>query len=80
MTPYAHHTSDAYLDAYTSELSDDLRSAFTTESAFRRSRRTIARAMVRLGARMLPETPELVDERILVLATPLAERDVKQAA
>ena len=80
MTPYAHHNNDTYLNAYTSDLSDDLRAAFATESSFRRTRRTIARSMVRLGARMLPETPEIVDDRILVLATPLSEGDVKQAA
>ena len=80
MTPYAHHNHDAYLNAYTSELSTDLRAAFATESALRRARRVIARSMVRFGARLLPDTPELVDGRILVLATIPTEEDVKQAA
>lgn len=81
MTPYIHHTNDLYLNAYSREMTDELRTAWTTAGRDRILRRTVARSIVRLGAWMLPDTPELVDGRILVLevrSTPTT--DLKRAA
>ena len=67
MTPYTHHMNDAYLNAYSQELTHDLRTARATVGGHRSLRRTVARQVVRFGAWLLPDTPELVDGRILVL-------------
>ena len=65
MTPYNHHISDTYLQAYGTELVSDLSEAHRGGSrAFRRS---IARRLVQLGAWMLPEKPDMVNGTILVL-------------
>lgn len=67
MTPYTHHISDTYLDAYIRELNTDLVTAHR-EEAFRRTlRKGVARTLVRVGAWMLPDKPELVSDTILVL-------------
>ncbi|MGI9666792.1 MAG: hypothetical protein ACR2N2_06780 [Acidimicrobiia bacterium] len=81
MSPHNHHTNDMYIAAYTQELSHELRTAWTTGGTKRSLRRGIARSIVRFGAWMLPDTPELVDGHILVLEVRSTETDhLKQAA
>ena len=80
MTPYTQHHHDRYLTAYTAELRTDLRSAFASEGVFRRSRRSVAHLLVRIGARMMPDTPDIVDGRIIVLSAPDGHDDLPKAA
>ena len=83
MTPYSQHLDDRYLSAYTGELALDLRTAMRSTRTGGRLRRGIAHALVRMGARMLPDTPDIVAGRIVVLPippTPEGDRDVPRAA
>jgi hypothetical protein len=80
MTPYSQHQNDAYVRAYHVELTADLRAALAQEGSLRRMRRGFARSLVRIGARMLPDTPDIVDGHILVLRTPAADNDLHRAA
>jgi len=80
MTPYTQHHNDSYLAAYTAELRVDLTAAHATEGVLRRIRRSLARSLVRIGARMLPETPDIVDGRIIVMSVPHDDSDVPKAA
>ena len=80
MTPTNHHLSDTYLDAYRTEVSIDLRAARSPRDPVRSIRGRIARAMVRLGVSMMPERPSVVDGRIIVLAQPIGDRDLPEAA
>jgi hypothetical protein len=67
MTPYSHHTSDSYIVAYQSELTRDLSAAHRGEALPRTLRKGVGRALVRFGAWMMPDKPELVSETILIL-------------
>ena len=80
MTPTNHLQSDAYLDAYRAQLSDDLRAARSAGGRPRTIQRAVARTMVRLGVSMMPEGPTVVDDRIIVLPHPVTEADLPEAA
>ena len=81
MTPYNHHLDDTYLTTYRTEIADGLRLSRTTGGRGRTLQGSIARAVVRFGAWMLPETPELVDGHILVLdVQPPHADDLQRAA
>lgn len=80
MTPYHHHIDGSYLEAYTAELSQDLRNARATAGGFRRTRRYVGSLIVRMGARLLPETPDIVDGRIIVFDVPDPDRTLHRAA
>ncbi len=81
MTPYNHHLDDTYVTTYRNEIAEGLRLARTTGGRGRTLQGTIARAVVRLGAWMLPEKPELVDGHILVLdVQPQPSADLERAA
>lgn len=70
MTPYAHHQTDDYLTAYRAEIAADMQSARNGPPLGRQLRTSIARTVVRFGAWILPEGPEVVDGRIIVLPSP----------
>lgn len=80
MTPYAHHLDDSYLHAHLAEVAADVRASRRRRRPRHTLRGAVARAMVRTGARLLPDTPELVDGRILVLESPVTEPDLPRAA
>lgn len=80
MTPYAHHTNDAYLAAYGAELAEDLTAAHTTRRTRFGLRRSIAQSFVRIGAWLLPEKPELAEGQILVLEIDPTVRATQRAA
>jgi hypothetical protein len=81
MTPHAHHNNDLYLSAYTAELTRDLTEAHDADRTGHSGIRfSIAQSFVRFGAWLLPETPELVDGRILVLDIGGADRGHQRAA
>ncbi len=67
MTPHAYHQTDRYLNAYLAELSSDLRRAHAAERPMTATRRSLARAMVRIGTRMSPATSEAMSGELLVL-------------
>jgi hypothetical protein len=67
MTPHAYHQNDHYLNAYLAELSSDLRGAHATQSPVTATRRSLARTMVKMGARVSPDTSEAMRKELLVL-------------
>jgi hypothetical protein len=78
MTPLNHHHNDAYLNAHTAAAGAELRIAFSKNSTTRqrgpqRLRRVVARTFVRIGVTMLPETSDIVDDRIIILKDPIGE-------
>jgi hypothetical protein len=72
--------SDNYLDAYRTELGRDLSDAHRGVAFTRMLRKGVARTLVRVGAWMLPDKPELVSDTILVLPKQPAETDIRTAA
>lgn len=80
MTPTTHHITDTYLNAYQAELRADLSGARRTRPALRRTRRGVARTLVRLAAWLFPETPEIIDGRIIILEQPVETGALEKAA
>lgn len=80
MTRTTHHISDTYMNAYRNELAADLTHAYRSGPALRRSRRTVGRLLVRFGANLFPETPEIVDGRIIVLRQPIDAEPLEKVA
>jgi hypothetical protein len=80
MTPYTHHISDNYLDAYISELNRDLAEANRGETFSRSLSGRVARTLVRVGAWMLQDRPELVSDTILVLPKQQDTSTIRKAA
>lgn len=66
MTPYTAHSNDL-LNIYVDDLARDLTVAHSLGSSTTRIRREVARTLVRIGAWMLPDKPEMVSDTILVL-------------
>ena len=67
MTPYGYQQTHDYLDAHVAELARDLAAAHRLGSTSRRFRKGVGRFLVRVGAWMMPDKPELVSDTILVL-------------
>jgi len=80
MSPYMNHISTDYVDAYAAELRLDLHHAWTQTPTTRRVRKSLARSLVRVGAWMLPDKPELVSDTILVLPKPAEKTTIRTAA
>lgn len=80
MTPYTHHITDQYLDAYLTEITRDLSESMRGDSITRSIRKGLARSLVRVGAWMLPDKPELVSDTILVLPKQPDDSPVRKAA
>lgn len=80
MTPYSHHISDSYIDAYRCELARDLAEAHKKVPFTRTLRKGVARTLVRVGAWMLPDKPELVSDTILVLPKRPDDSTIRTAA
>lgn len=81
MTPLNHHHDDSYLKAHTASLDVELKAAFSKDGApghptSRRLQRVVARALVRLGVTMLPDSADIVDDRIIILKEPTSESTV----
>jgi hypothetical protein len=78
MTPLNHHHNDQYLKAHTASVGAELRTAFSKDStsgwrAPRRMQGIVARAFVRVGVTMLPDTTDIVDDRIIILKEPIGK-------
>jgi hypothetical protein len=67
MTPYTHTTSDIHINVYQQEIRDSIRSSKAHPGALRSLRRHIARGLVRTGAWLLPEKPEVIGGTVFVL-------------
>jgi len=68
MTHGTHLSYDMYIDAYPAELSDDLRSTRASSGPLRSLRRSVARGLVRSGAWLLPDKPEVIGGTVIVLS------------
>jgi hypothetical protein len=68
MTPYTHTTSDIHINVYQREIRDAIGSSKAHPGALRSLRRYIARGLVRGGAWLLPEKPEVIGGTVFVLS------------
>jgi hypothetical protein len=80
MNPYGTQLSNDHLEAYQSWMLPELHSALTAEPTLHKIRKSVARSLVRVGAWMLPDRPQLVSDSILVLPKPARPRNVQKAA
>jgi hypothetical protein len=80
MNPYGTQLSNDHLEAYQSWMLPELHSALTAEPTLHKIRKSVARSLVRVGAWMLPDRPQLVSDSILVLPKPVRPRNVQKAA
>ena len=80
MNPYGTQLTNDHIEAYQSWMLPELHSALTAEPTLRKIRTSVARSLVRVGAWMLPDRPELVSDSILVLPKPATRRSVQRAA
>jgi len=80
MTPYTAHTNDQ-LDLYVETLASDLTVAYASGPTLMRVRRMTARLLVRVGAWMLPDKPQMVSDTIFILPKQASDRpDIRTAA
>ncbi|MCB1245692.1 MAG: hypothetical protein KDB69_00325 [Acidimicrobiia bacterium] len=79
MTPITAFSNDQ-LNLYVDALAADLTVAYRSTPITRKARRTVARLLVRVGAWMLPDKPELVSDTVLVLPKQTEQPDVRTAA
>lgn len=77
MSPYMN---PEYVGAYQAELTVDLRNAWSQTPATRQIRKGLARSLVRVGAWMLPDKPELVSDTVLVLPKQADKPRIRTAA
>jgi hypothetical protein len=69
-----------YVGAYQAELSVDLLNAWNQTPTTRKIRKALARSLVRVGAWMMPDKPELVSDTVLVLPKPADKPRMRTAA
>jgi hypothetical protein len=80
MNPYGTQLTNDHIEAYRTWMLPELHSAMTAEPTLRTIWNSVARSLVRVGAWMLPDRPELVSDTILVLPKPATRRTVQKAA
>lgn len=67
MTPYTHTTGDIHVDVYQRDVRVAIQQSKERNGASRSLRRTIARGLVRAGAWLLPEKPDVIGGTVFVL-------------
>jgi hypothetical protein len=66
MSPFNHHASSSYLQAYAIELADDMRGTRTTRG-HHSLRHRIGQSMVAMGAWIAHGSTTMVDGRLVIL-------------
>jgi len=77
MTPFTQQTIDTHVRVYTDNIAEDMRRARTTTSPLRRA---VARGLVRFGAWLLPDKPDMVGDTVIVLRHPRPDTTEQAAA
>jgi len=67
MTQHTHVNHDMYVNAYLSEISHDMRSARASNGLLSALRRSVAHGLVRSGAWLLPDKPQVIGGTVIVL-------------
>jgi hypothetical protein len=80
MTPYTHTTSDIHINVYQQEIRDAIGLSKAHPGALRSLRRYIARGLVRGGAWLLPEKPEVIGGTVFVLSKTSGDNAGQKAA
>lgn len=80
MTPYTQTTSDVHVTVYQTEVRAALQRSRAPSGARHTLRRHIARGLVRTGAWLLPDKPEVIGGTVLVLPTSPAGHADRTAA
>ncbi|MEN8239619.1 MAG: hypothetical protein ABFR53_10495 [Actinomycetota bacterium] len=80
MTPFTPTTIDTHITVYDSELRGAIHRAKALPGALHSLRRHIARGLVRTGAWLLPDKPEVIAGTVFVLpGAPPGDTDRKAA-
>ncbi len=80
MTPFTHLTNDTYVNAYRSEVRDDIQTSRFSPNLIHTVRRRIAQSLVRAGAWLLPDKTDVVGATVSLLSSSQIERVEKRAA
>ena len=67
MTPYTHATNDIHVDVYQQDIRYAIGRSKGHPGALRSLRRHVARGLVRTGAWLLPEKPDVIGGTVFVL-------------
>jgi hypothetical protein len=67
MTPFTYTTNDMHIDVYLNEVRVAMSQPRTHPAVIRSLRRHIARGLVRTGAWLLPDKPEVIGGTVFVL-------------
>jgi hypothetical protein len=68
MTQHTPLSYDMYINAYLSEISHDMRSARESIGPWHALRKSIASSLVRSGAWLLPDKPQVIGGTVIVLS------------
>jgi hypothetical protein len=68
MTPFTHTTNDIHVNMYQQDVRVAIKEAKAHPRTTHSLRRHIARGLVRIGAWLLPEKPEVIGGTVFVLA------------
>jgi hypothetical protein len=80
MTPFTHITVDAHIGAHQSQIGASLQQARAHPGTLHALRGHVARGLVRTGAWLLPESPEVIGGTVFALPdTPTSDLDRKAA-
>jgi len=66
VTPFTQQTIDTHIRVYNDQVSADIHRAISTRRPIRRA---IARGLVRTGAWLLPDKPDMIGNTVIVLPT-----------
>lgn len=66
MTPFTQQAIETHIRVYNDQISTDIHRATSTRSSIRRA---IARGLVRTGAWLLPDKPDMIGSTVIVLPT-----------
>lgn len=80
MNTLGYQITNDSVSAYQSWMLPELHEAMAAEPTHRTVRQSVARSLVRMGAWMLPDRPQMVTDSVLVLPRRVAHRDVQKAA
>lgn len=80
MTPFTHLTNDTHIATYQAELRTELARARTASTPLHSLRTHIARGLVRAGAWLLPDKPEVIGGTVIVFSDSRDDPAAQRAA
>ena len=80
MTPFTYTASDIHVDVYRQDVRVAISRSRTRPGVLHSLRRHIARGLVRTGAWLLPDKPEVIGGTVFVLSKASSDHIVRKAA